>query len=84
MRDYFMTATNNIMSKKQLFVHAFLWGAKSRRQAMAYMWSNIIIAVMGLTIGFIFCALFLLFALADWGAIRWVDKNGVWTDGNAA
>lgn len=79
-----MDANDNTESRKPLFVRAFLWGARSRPQALAYMWSNIIVAVIGLMVGLIFSAIFLFFALADWGAVRWIDKHEGWADNGVA
>ncbi len=65
-------------TKRPLLVRLGLWGLKTRRSALVFMWLCIIGAVVLGALKFWLGPLLILAALWYWYALTWVDKNGGW------
>lgn len=61
-----------------------LWGLPTRGSAWAFVWLSLVVAAVGLAVGFVFPLAFVgtltvFAALWYYLSIRWVDANGRWS-----
>ncbi|TAL27492.1 MAG: signal peptidase I [Alphaproteobacteria bacterium] len=75
-----MESQKNNAPKRPILVRLSLWGVKSRRMALTFLWMCVVCGVTSALLGFWLLALYLIFVAAPmyWYSLRWVDKNDTW------
>jgi len=73
-----MNDSSDVEPKRPILVRVALWGVKSRRVGLAFVWICLVAAGVAVAIQFWPGLLLLLGSWWYWCSVRWVDKNGGW------
>jgi hypothetical protein len=73
-----MDGSQSTKPKRPILVSLGLWGLKTRKAALAFMWLCIAAAVVSAALKFWLGLIMLVAALWYWYALTWVDKHEGW------